>query len=628
MFDPIPTKDYYALHGVFASIVEPKEKPVIVQASNQALVSKFSEQVAQLEQQNRDIYFKLVDDLNWNFRQKAVAYLTAAHLGRPNASEADQLRADEIRTSEKLDGPVTRYIEGRLRREDPVFLPFKRFNDGGNSWKAIAAAIAANKDKKINPIVAAAFAGESPTKFEEIIDIYGKLFASVDGKGKDFIKASAAAKEKDATITSFEPAVMDLLQVPFKVTLASSLDSETLRTELNTWPLLVRNRGAWLFPKINELQLTSGGNDARAMVLNDSPMPKDSNVFIRGQADVKGELVPRRFLEVLSGGKPVPFKVGSGRYELAQAIASKSNPLTARVMVNRVWMHHFGEGFIRTPDDLGTQSEAPTHPELIDYLSSYFMDQGWSVKKLHKLIMLSKVYQESSYTVKEHENIDPFNRLLWRANVRKLEFEAVRDSLLVVSGRLDETYGGQPVNLSDEPYSYRRSVYGYVDRGNLPELMAHFDFSNPDMPNSKRASTVVPQQALFLMNSPMSIDVARRILARPEVVNSRDNLNRIFNIYRIMFQRAPKPNEIQLALEFIGKEAKEEPQVLASAKELNERGAKQAAAMEKDSMKSMGRNEATRAIRNDGNYVERKPLTPWETYAQTLLLSNEAAYVN
>lgn len=126
----------------------------------------------------------------------------------------------------------------------------------------------------------------------------------------------------------------------------------------------------------------------------------------------------------------------------------------------------------------------------------------------------------------------------------------------------------------------------------------------------------------------MSIDVARRILARPEVVNSRDNLNRIFNIYRIMFQRAPKPNEIQLALEFIGKEAKEEPQVLASAKELNERGAKQAAAMEKDSMKSMGRNEATRAIRNDGNYVERKPLTPWETYAQTLLLSNEAAYVN
>src|SRR4030095_10673714 len=199
-------------------------------------------------------------------------------------------------------------------------------------------------------------------------------------------------------------------------------------------------------------------------------------------------------------------------------IASKNNPLTARVIVNRVWMHHFGEGFVRTPDDLGTQAELPSHPELLDYLSWYFMEQGWSLKKLHKLIMLSHVYQERSYTVKEYEAIDPDNRLLWRANVRRLEFESVRDSLLAFSGRLDRTtIGGQPVNLTDERYSYRRSVYGYIDRGNMPELMSHFDFSDPDMPNSKRASTIVPQQALFLMNSPMSADVARAVVARADV---------------------------------------------------------------------------------------------------------------
>ena len=122
-------------------------------------------------------------------------------------------------------------------------------------------------------------------------------------------------------------------------------------------------------------------------------------------------------------------------------------------MVNRVWMHHFGEAFVRTPDDLGTQSEAPTHPELIDYLSSYFMDQGWSLKKLHKLIMLSKVYQETSEVNRQEDSIakDPENRFLWRANVRRLDFESTRDSLLLFSGKLDRTIGGQPVNLSDEP---------------------------------------------------------------------------------------------------------------------------------------------------------------------------------
>jgi hypothetical protein len=379
---------------------------------------------------------------------------------------------------------------------------------------------------------------------------------------------------------------------------------------------------------MNELLLTHDGADVRAMVVADAAKAKDSPVFIRGQAGVPGEVVPRRFLEVLSGGKPTPFKQGSGRLELAQAIASKTNPLTARVMVNRVWMHHFGDGFVRTPDDLGTQSEAPSHPELVDYLSSYFMEQGWSVKKLHKLIMLSKVYQVSSYNVPAYAEIDPFNRLLWRANVRRLEFEALRDSMLVFSGQLDRTVGGQPVNLSEEPYSYRRSVYGYIDRGNLPELMSHFDFSDPSMPNSKRASTTVPQQALFLMNSPMAVDVTRRVLSQPYVAAAGDNLNRIIRIYHVLFQRDPRPAEITLALQFVGKEIKEEPKVLAASKEITERAAKTAAEREKNSMNMMGRGDATRSIRNEGTYIERKPLTAWETYAQALLLSNEVSYVN
>src|SRR6267154_2330206 len=156
------------------------------------------------------------------------------------------------------------------------------------------------------------------------------------------------------------------------------------------------------------------------------------------------------------------------------------------------------------------------------------MDNGWSMKKLHRLIMLSRVYQESSDTNPAYEQADSQNRLLWRANIRRLDFEAMRDSLLVFSGKLDPTVGGQPVNLTDEPYSYRRSVYGYIDRGNLPELMQNFDFSSPDMPNSKRTTTIVPQQALFLMNSPMAIDVARRVAARPEVTHTDTDYRRVF----------------------------------------------------------------------------------------------------
>jgi mono/diheme cytochrome c family protein len=628
MFDPIPTKDYYALHGVFSSIMEPKEEPVIIPAANKTLAADFEKQVAAIEAENRASYYKIVDQFNSDFRQKATAYIIAAHRGRGSNSAEDQLRAQALIKEHNLDTQVVRYMDGRIHGDDAVFGPFKRYLDGGDSWQQITKTIGANKNKRFNPIVAAAFASANPQTFDDIAAIYGKIFASVDDKGKAYVAAASQTLDKSAKITGFDPAELDLVQVPFRTTIAANLNTDQLRSEINGWPQQIRNRGAFNFARINELQLTHDGVDTRAMVVVDSPRPHDSAVFIRGQAENRGDVVPRRFLEVLSGGNPTPFKEGSGRLELARAIASKNNPLTARVMVNRVWMHHFGEGFVRTPDDLGTQAEKPSHPELLDYLSWYFMEQGWSLKKLHKLIMLSKVYQESSYTVPAHETIDPDNRLLWRANVRRLEFEAMRDTLLVLSGKLDKSMGGQPVNLTDEPYSYRRTVYGYIDRGNLPELMSHFDFSDPDMPNSKRTSTIVPQQALFLMNSPMSADVARAVIARRDVQMSDTILNKVMNIYRVVFQRDPKPAEIQLALAFVGHENKQEAQVAVAAKELSEKAAKQVADREKRDMEMMGRNDGVRAIRNEGKYVERKPLTPWETYVQALLLSNEAAYVN
>jgi hypothetical protein len=253
------------------------------------------------------------------------------------------------------------------------------------------------------------------------------------------------------------------------------------------------------------------------------------------------------------------------------------------------------------------------------------MENGWSLKKLHRLIMLSRTYQVSSHTRAEYELIDPDNRYLWRANIRRLDFESLRDSLLSFTGNLDRTIGGKPINLTEEPYSFRRSVYGFIDRGNVPELMSFFDFADPDMPNSKRASTLVPQQALFLMNSPMAVDVTRRILARADVAGTPDGLSRIFAIYRVIFQRSPRKDEIALATNFLGFEQKEQEQVESSAQLAST--AKRFEKQQQNRLKAR-RNDGRGAIQNTGTVVERKALNPWETYVQSLLFSNEFAYVN
>jgi len=379
--------------------------------------------------------------------------------------------------------------------------------------------------------------------------------------------------------------------------------------------------------------MTHPGAPARAMVVADLEKPKDTHVFIRGEANNKGPIAPRRFLEVLSGKDRQPFKVGSGRLELAKCIASKENPMTARVMVNRIWQYHFGEGFVRTPDDLGVQSEAPSHPELIDYLASRFMEEGWSVKKLHKLILMSNVYQQSSDTDINFAKKDPENRLLWRANIRRLDFESMRDSLLVFTGTLDTTVGGKPVNLTDEPYSNRRSVYGYIDRGSLPEVMAQFDFSDPNRSNSRRTTTIVPQQALFLMNSPMSADVARKVTSRPEFLNAKGDYDRVKAIYNVIYQRDPRSNEVQLAAAFYNMHAMADRSEMADRRHGKRNTGpdefmrpREATPMLKKEMMTPG--GAKRAIQNEGEAVSREPLDVWEQYVQALLCTNEIAYVN
>ena len=527
----------------------------------------------------------------------------------------------------KLDDDTAQMLSRRVnKRDDSVFGPLARLTEVSGEWATKAPAVLAEiqtgtmgKAKKpINPIVAAAFKGAKPTGIKDVWQIYDKAFAAAAPKSAIWLDEMAVSSS--GNVPGVDIALAEILQVPLEIKPGGGMSMADYRAAVDRLPNRLQGNLQGALTRFNQLQLTHPGAPAHAMIVADQAKPKDSAVMLRGQPNSKGDVVPRRFLEVLSpGGKAEPFKIGSGRYELAKAIASPNNPLTARVAVNRVWMHHFGEGFVPTPDDLGTMSEKPTHPELLDYLASYFVESGWSLKKLHRLILNSRVYLESSSMIpgevgQSYVDKDPYNKLLWRANVRRLDFESVRDSMLIFSGNMDRALGGKPINLTDEPYSFRRSVYGYVDRGNLPELMAHFDFSKPEMTNSKRTTTVVPQQALFLMNSPMTVDVVRRIVARPEVSKAPDALGKIRAVYEIVFQRYPTKEEFALGQQFLKGEAED-----VEANTYVYEGSKR---------RGGGGMGGRSAIKNDGLRVSRRPLNALETFTQVLLLSNEAAYVN
>jgi hypothetical protein len=307
---------------------------------------------------------------------------------------------------------------------------------------------------------------------------------------------------------------------------------------------------------IDALPTTHPGAPPCAMAMEDLPAPVTPRIFKRGNAGNPGDEVPRRFLAILSPEDRKPFAQGSGRLELARAIASKDNPLTARVMVNRVWQHHFGAGLVRTPSDFGTRGERPTHPELLDYLARKFMDEdAWSIKKLHRQIMLSAAYrQSSSGNSREAAEIDPENRLLWHMNPRRLDFEAMRDSLLTVAGKIDLTIGGRSIDILAEPFSARRTIYGFIDRQNLPGTFRTFDFASPDMTQAQRLETSVPQQALFMMNSPFVLQQAKSIANRSGAVASATPSQRIQATYRAILRRNPDPDELHLAAQFIRRE--------------------------------------------------------------------------
>jgi cytochrome c553 len=370
----------------------------------------------------------------------------------------------------------------------------------------------------------------------------------------------------------------------------------------------------------------------KADVLVDVRYPKDFPILLRGEAGSKGPLVTRHFLSILSPDPkhPIAFMHGSGRLELARAIASPSNPMTARVLVNRVWQQHFGTGFVSTPDDLGNQSAPPNDPELLDYLSAQFMREGWSIKKLQRTIMLSSAYQEASSDNPAYADKDPDNKLQWRYNIRQLDFEQMHDSILAIAGTIDLTMGGRPVPIGSEGFATRRAVYAFIDRRNPAEILTQFNFPNPSVPTGKRFLTQVPQQQLFLMNSPLVIETARKLVHSQDFMSMTTDELRVASLYISLFQRPPTPQETALCLRYVesnpGGTSTEAPATAQSQRmnEVAERQAKLAANV----ADNLRRKNAPQVEPGAGAFRSRAPLDAWTKLAHGLFQTNEAMFLN
>jgi cytochrome c553 len=279
--------------------------------------------------------------------------------------------------------------------------------------------------------------------------------------------------------------------------------------------------------------------------VTDLEKPVDLPLAIRGNPENLGPEVPRHFLSLLSPSDPTPFAAGSGRMELADDILKQ--PVAMRVIVNRIWKGHFGTGLVDTPSNFGIMGERPSNPELLEYLSSYFVKNGMSMKKLHRAMMLSSVYQLSTENEQVNFAKDSGNRLYWRMNRKRMEAEQLRDAVLAVAGNLDNSLGGPSVELT--PAFTRRTVYGKVSRYKLDEYLQLFDFPAPNISAEKRFTTTVPLQRLFLMNSDFiqveSEELAKRVAGEP------DNRSRIRKAYLLAYGRDPNDEEVKLGLEYL-----------------------------------------------------------------------------
>lgn len=527
-FDPIPTRDYYALAGILRSVQSLEhenvskwlEVPLPLPPEEDQRFAGLEADIAAAEKQTRELKSEItrltnarkgdadvpqvaqakdlagiiVDDEQakrvgaWTESQVIKRYIAAGyrHDDNRNKGEKTLTFVPTLPASGRYEVRLA-YTYGPTRAENA---PVTVFGADGERTLLI--------DQRLPPPIDGRFISLGEYNFERA----GQSFVIVATEGTNgYVIADAVqflpVGMEDNALASGAAAGPD----PSKPTSAAGAEDQVNLAEKQTQ--LKRLEG--------ELRALRKAADARPKVMSvtERPQPADVAIHIRGTVHSLGDVVPRGFLQVATVDRPPRISATeSGRRQLADWIAAESNPLTARVYANRVWHWLFGQGLVRTTDNFGATGEAPSHPELLDHLASRLVADGWSTKKLIRYIVLSKTYRLSSADNASNRERDAENRLLWRMNRKRLEAECIRDAMLAVSGKLDRTAGGstiKPGTSADYGYQHsgtRRSVYLPVLRNSLPPMLEAFDFADPSLVVGERNTSTVATQALFLLNDP------------------------------------------------------------------------------------------------------------------------------
>ena len=596
-YDAIWQADYYSLYGVFASTERPYDLPLLENPTNVPGGVEFEEKLAKARKELDQLIDAEFTRLTENFRQRLGDYLVRAATTQPDISETAQfglsLIPEDFRPT--LVQRTRRLIEERANPADHAFgpwaelmaLPDEDFAAQATnklaslttprSQAASASASGAQaKPAPHNPLVLEALSKSALTNKAAVARAYGNLLVATYGESK-----------KPAAGNPHGPVSPDQQEL---LALVTSQESPIWFPRRDTPLHLSRpeaDKCGQLISNLDKIAAhATNAPPARAMVVADLPEPYEPHIFKRGNPSRLGDPVPRAFVRLLTGGESRAFKHGSGRLELAQSIVSPSNPLTARVLVNRVWMWHFGEPLVSSTTDFGVRSTPPSNPELLDWLATEFIRSAWSLKHLHRVILLSAAWQQAGAAPNSiaKNDSDPENKLLSHFSRRRLDFESLRDSLLFVSGRLDPKMSGPPVDIATDAFNQRRTVYGLIDRQNLPGLYRAFDFPIPDQCIERRSQTTVPQQALFALNSPFVMEQAKALANRTEITQTTSPAEKVSTLFRLTLGRQATKSETAAALRFI---------------------------------------ESTESEADSTDQLK-----PWEQFAQVLLVSNEAVFLD
>lgn len=597
-FDPISTKDYYALHGIFNSsyVPEDNEKPLLITIVETPEYKKYFEEKIKLETNVVNFKQKKFSEAFLDFQTNTYRWLYGAYAlnGIVNSNKQNFIRTNTLnpRMMQRW-GDAMRFTVPQRRNErtgknntakvnHPSFLLYAKMFNVTNNFQAEFRKLLTEHAEDINPYLLRRIKSTPISSMIDLAKIYG---AAVIDSRRIYLSLESNLKNAPEGLVDFYESIYKN-NGPLDMNIDNfqryySDNGKTMRYDGD-----VRREVA----KLVTHELTNPATPPRAMAMLDKSRPSNSQILIKGDPSKRGPSVERKFPEFFGYLNSNTFTNGSGRLELAMGIADNKNPLTPRVAINRIWMHIMGDSFVSTPDDFGMSTPKPIHINLMNYLAAEFIEHNWSQKYIIKKLVMSSTYKQSSLIDARKFAKDPSNEFYHRANMQRLDFEELRDTILTISGKLDNQKFNQPIDLFSDNNN-RRTIYGMIDRSRFPELLTTFDFATPEMTTGKRFETTVPKQALYLMNSNDMIKYSESVYANYEFAKLKITEDKIKFLFNLFYQRDPSKTDISIAKRFFN-------------------------------IDDITLDNTNMSPNDDKKYNK------WEQYIQILFMSNELIYIN